>query len=98
MTVDHQMERRAKILAQSLQKRSEALAEYIKPKGGRPPFKEMLQKPKALAWWKEHLNDEYGARVLQQMQPLDVIQLHQALSGADQGEEVQVGTTESLPS
>lgn len=92
MPMDHQLERRAQKLAEALQKRIDALSTYISPKGSRPPFKELLRKPEALEFWRTHLNDEYGARVLQQMQPLDVIELHQALAQADsdQGEEVQV--------
>ncbi len=79
-------------MANQLRSQREVLRDFLAPKRSRRPFTEQLSRREALEWWRAHIDDEYGKQALQRMDPLSVIELHQALSQAEtQQQEVGDG-------
>lgn len=77
----HRLEKRANLLATALNKRVSTLSTSLKPPGARPPFTQMLSDRKALEWWLDNIsNPETGGSLLQQMDPVSQVELHNALS------------------
>jgi hypothetical protein len=53
------------------------------------PFTEAKTRTAALDWWAQHRNDQYGAEILRQMDPVGIAELDAALyQHVNQGETV----------
>jgi hypothetical protein len=80
MSAQHPLERRARMLAARIVGTKDALRNALAAEGERAPFTEHKTAAEAFAWWRAHLNDEYGARVLERMPPERIAELHLWLS------------------
>ncbi len=83
------LERRSHLLAERLKEYKRAFSEIIAPPGQPPAFSTRLSKSEALVWWREHYNDDLGAKALKRMSPLEILELTQELSRAN--EEMMFG-------
>ncbi len=90
----HILERRASAIATAIQKQRLVVAEALKPDGTRPPFTTQMSEPEALAWWQKNRYSNFGQRVLANMAPMQVMELDQALSQAN---EPQQGGFNDIP-
>lgn len=89
----NRLERRAALLGQKMRDTTDALAHQLGA-GERPAFTTALPKSASLAWWRQHLYDEYGQKVLATMEPDQIVQLHldlQTAMNAERGVAVNTG-------
>lgn len=75
MNGSHRLEKRARMLAGRVAQVKDGLTAQL---DGRP-FTEAKTRTAALDWWAQHRNDQYGAEVLRQMDPVQISQLDAAL-------------------
>lgn len=75
MNGTHRLEKRARMLASRVGQIRDGLASQL---DGRP-FTEAKTRSAALDWWAQHRNDQYGAEVLRQMDPVRIAELDAAL-------------------
>lgn len=87
----HTLERRSHLLAERIKSRVRMIADSITPKGERIPYTVQMSKAEALQFWQKNINTPTGKRLLEQMPPLDQLELQQALFHATQ--EVEDGLT-----
>lgn len=79
----HPLERRAAALADAFTKRTDLMAQLMRP-DGRAVFHERLPEQKALEFWQRHRYDDIGQNVLSTWTPDQVLQLDQRLMQASQ--------------
>jgi len=86
MPPPNRLERRSQLLAQTMVDTSTGLASALGA-GERPAFTTPLTRSEALAWWRQHINDDFGRQVLERMRPEQIMQLHLDLQQAMNGEQ-----------
>lgn len=85
MTTQHRLERRARLLGQRMADASTAMAKQMGA-GERPPFTTAQTRSEALAWWRAHRDDTYGAQALERLKPWEIAQLDADLGAYVNGE------------
>lgn len=79
---EHRLEKRSQLLAARIKERGQAIRDAVAAPGQRPPFHVALSKPDALAWWREHFDDDLGQSVLTSWTPDQVAELQVEMSRA----------------
>ena len=74
-TGPNRLERRASLLAQKMADTSQGLAHALGA-GERPAFTTAMTRSEALAWWRQHISDDFGRQVLAGMTPEAIMRLH----------------------
>lgn len=86
--IEYIMERRARKLADAIRHRIELLVDLMKEPGRRPVFTKKMSEREALAWWRQHRNDELGMKVIANMRPEQTMALDRALSDQIEAERM----------
>ena len=87
----HPLERYTDRLASEMGQAIDKLATYLRPPGGRVLWTTPLARKDALAFYRQHKNDEIGKAALAGLSPLDVMDLERNLALDEQGEEEGFG-------
>jgi hypothetical protein len=72
---DHRLERRASLLATKVKERVTTVRDAVAGPGERPPFTAVKPRSEVLDWWRRHIDDEWGKRVLDRLSPQDQMDL-----------------------
>jgi hypothetical protein len=72
------------LLSERLKEEVDSKAEALTGANGRPLFTTKKTTNAALAWWQRHRYDSIGKKVVDDMDPADVLELDQALSMANE--------------
>ncbi len=79
MPSEHRLERRARLLAETMADATDRLAAQM-GEHERPPFTTALTRAESLAWWRQHRHDDFGAKVLTRFTPAQIADLDLALA------------------